>query len=128
VPGGFADYAGFYNIHAGGIGKKSLGVQFGDFKDAFTTLFGAFEHFVFTFVVVAGEVANIGNIHHMGHSETGAAQGTNQYVVEYISPQIPDMGIIIYRWPAAVKANFTLLYGFKGLLPAAKGIEKAKGH
>jgi hypothetical protein len=51
----------------------------------------------------------------MGYCKPPAAQGPHEDIVEYIGPEIPNMGIIVYCRPAAVKAGLPRDEGFKGL-------------
>jgi hypothetical protein len=51
----------------------------------------------------------------MGYCKPGPAQGSDQEIVEHISPEIPDMGIIVYRRAAPVKTDLSGIEGFKGL-------------
>ena len=126
--GGLADDGGAADAHPVSVGKKSLGVQFGDLQYAFAPLTGALYHFVVALVVVAGKMPHVGNIHYMGDVKTGAAQGAYQNIVKHIGPQIADVGVIVHRGAAAVKANFSRPQRFKGLPRAAKGIKKTKSH
>jgi hypothetical protein len=48
--------------------------------------------------------------------------------VGYISPQIPDMGVVVHRRPAAVKAHLAVLQRHKRFNFAAQSIEKSEWH
>jgi hypothetical protein len=64
----------------------------------------------------------------MGYLETGTAQGTDKNIMEYVGPEIPDMGIVINRGATAVKPDFAGINRFKGLQFPSQGIVKGKGH
>jgi hypothetical protein len=51
----------------------------------------------------------------MAQVQAGSSEGTGKYIVGYIGPQIPDMGIVVYRRPAAVEAGFPRDKGLESL-------------
>jgi hypothetical protein len=51
----------------------------------------------------------------MVYLETGTAQGADKNIMEYVGPEIPDMGIVINRGTTAVKPDFTGINRFKRL-------------
>jgi hypothetical protein len=51
----------------------------------------------------------------MGYLKTGSAEGSNQYVVEHVGPEVPDMGVVIHRGSAAVKSDMPRPEWLKGL-------------
>jgi hypothetical protein len=64
----------------------------------------------------------------MGYFEAKAAQGTDQYVMEYIGPQIADMGVVINGRPTTIKPYLSRLEWLKGLPRTAKGVKETKSH
>jgi hypothetical protein len=52
----------------------------------------------------------------------------DQNVMRHIGPQIPDMGKVINRRPAAIKTNLALLQRLELLHSPPKGVEEGKGH
>jgi hypothetical protein len=55
-------------------------------------------------------------------------EGADKYVMRNISPQIPDMGIIIDRWPATVKTGLIGLPRLEKLCFSAQSVKKGKRH
>jgi hypothetical protein len=51
----------------------------------------------------------------MGHLAAKAAQDPDQDVVGYICPEVPDVGVIVDRGAASVKAHFAGLERLEGL-------------
>jgi hypothetical protein len=51
----------------------------------------------------------------MGYFKPRPPEGPHQDVMKHISPQVSDMGIVIYRRTAAIKTNPPGLEGFKDL-------------
>jgi len=54
-----------------------------------------------------------------------AAQGANQYIMGNIGPQVPYMGVVIDRGPAAVKTCLPKDKSFKVLKLSPQGVKKA---
>jgi hypothetical protein len=64
----------------------------------------------------------------MVYLETGTPQGADKNIMEYVGPEIPDMGIVVNSGTAAVKPDFTGINRFKGLQFPSQGIVEGKGH
>jgi hypothetical protein len=59
----------------------------------------------------------------MGYIIALTAQSPGKDIVGHIGPEVPDMGIVIYRGPAAVKTGLTGRPGLKNLQFPSQGIE-----
>jgi hypothetical protein len=51
----------------------------------------------------------------MSYPKPPAAQGPDQNIMEHISPEIPDMGIVVYRGATPVETDFPGIEGLEGL-------------
>jgi hypothetical protein len=51
----------------------------------------------------------------MGYFKTCPTQGPDQDIMKHIGPEVPDMGVIVYRRAAPVKTDLSRFEGFKGL-------------
>jgi hypothetical protein len=51
----------------------------------------------------------------MSYGKACPPQGPDQDIVQYIGPEVPDMGVVIYGGTAAVETNSSWIEGFKGL-------------
>jgi hypothetical protein len=115
MAGGLADHGGPNDIEPLGIQKEGFSIKIRDFQDRFTPFLRGFDHFVFALVIISGQVAHIGDIHHMGHFEAEPAQNPDQHIVGHIGSKIPDMSVVINRGTASVKARLPRLEGLEDL-------------
>ena len=92
-------------IEPGDVFLKCPGVEFSDFPGAAAFALGAFFHFVFAHVPVAGQVAHIGNIHDMLNPVSVVQQDPLQNIFKNIGAQVADVGIVINGRPAGVKPD-----------------------
>ena len=65
VVGGLANHVGPEYVQAVDVAKKCVCVEFGDVQNRLLALLGGFEHFVLAVVSVAGQVADVGDVHHV---------------------------------------------------------------
>jgi hypothetical protein len=73
-------------------------------------------------------VAHIGDVHHVGHFITPLPEGPHQGIVGDVGTEIPDVGVVVYRGAAAVKARLAALDWLKDLQCPSKGVIKGKRH
>jgi hypothetical protein len=121
--GGLADNIGTHDIEAVGISEEGIGIEPGYLKYTLAALLGGLDHFVFTGIVITREMADIGDVHHVGQFITKPAKGPGNDVIEDIGTQVSDMGKIIDRGTATIEPHLAWLYGFECLQAAPVGIE-----
>jgi hypothetical protein len=57
------------------------------------------------FVDVPGEVAHVGDVHHVRHFIAEEAEGAGQDVVEDVGSEVADVRVIVDGGPAAVETR-----------------------
>jgi hypothetical protein len=95
--------------------EEGNGVSLGDIpgRDAFAC--GPHFHLVIALILIRGEVADIGDIHHMFHVQPGQAQGAHQHVGGDIGAHIADMGVVIDGRSTRIDARLTCFDGIEDL-------------
>ena len=84
VIGSLAHDIGTLNVKPFGILKERLSIEIGNFQYALPALLCRLNHLIFTVISIAGEVSNIGDIHHVGYRISQKMQQTRQRILKYI--------------------------------------------
>ena len=79
-------------------------------------------HYLFAFVGVGGQVADIGDVHHMLDVKPGHLKRSPQHVLEDVGPQVADVGVVVDRGPTGVEADLGGRQRDEGLRLAAEGV------
>jgi hypothetical protein len=78
----------------------------GDFPDGLAFARGAFLEFVFAFVGVRDEVADVGDVHDMLNLEPGSFESAAEGVVENGVAEIADVVVVVDGGAAGVEGDF----------------------
>jgi len=70
-----------------------------------------FSILVFAAVGVAGEVADIRDVHHVPHPEALVQQGPLEDVLEDVRAEVADVGVVVDGRPAGVHAHLVVVDG-----------------
>ena len=87
--------------------KKGIGVILGDLHDRLMFPARAFQHFIFTRIGIAGQVSDVGDIHHPLDLISGVAQIPIQNVLHDIGAQISDVRIVVHGGSAGIHTDFS---------------------
>jgi hypothetical protein len=70
-------------------------------------------------------VAHVGYVHHVGHIVTKAAEAAGKQILGNVSPEVPDMRVVVDRGTAGVKPGLARGQWLKSPELPPKGIVKA---
>ena len=107
VVGCLADNVGVADVQRVNIFHKGIGIELGHFQHGLMAFFGSLYHFVVTVVAIASQVSYIGDVHNVFDVVTQIRKRLVQNVQKDIGAQVSDVGIVVYRRSASVKAHVT---------------------
>ena len=103
------------------VGDESVGVEPGDFPCRLARAPRALLHLVLAGVGVRGEMADIGDVHHVPHAISVPLEHPLQHVLEQERPVVADVLVVVDRRPAGVQPDVAA--GMKRLERAQRACE-----
>jgi hypothetical protein len=103
--GRLADDGRPLDIKALGIGEERVGVELGHLEHALVALGCGLDHLVLARIVVAGKVADVGDVHHVLHLVAEVAQGPRDDIVEDVGAEVAYVRVVIDGRATAVEAD-----------------------
>ena len=105
VVGGLAPDVGHEDVQPLQIVREALLVELGDLPGALAFAGGALFHLVFAHVGVAGEVADVGNVHNVADPKTRRDEGSLENIFKNVRSQVADVRVVVHRQAASIEAD-----------------------
>ena len=116
------------NVQASHVVAKRVPMCLGKLPDVLALAPGADDHFVLALVGVAGEVADIRDVHNVADVVAGPQQHALEDVLEDIRAEVADVGVVVDGRSAGVEADLAGRDRGERLFPAGQCAVKGDIH